>query len=304
MNILTPLTITADMIAAGTTVAEPAPGETAWVSGAAYAVGDRRIRTSTHMVYACVQAHSGRTALPEVDGAYWLAEGPTQRWAPFDQYSSTAATGATSMTYVLQPGYFNAVALFGLTGTAVSVTVRDAPGGTVVFAREASLYDDPAGWWEFLFLPAKAISKLLLTGIPIRPAAELTITVTGSAVGIGMIAVGDYRSLISEGGFGGTMRGASAEPVTYSYIKTDDDGTTRIKRRSRATSMRASVFLPRRDADYALASIQEVLDVPVVWVATDTAGFDGLSVFGLGSASVIYESAEHARINLVIKGMI
>ena len=38
---------------------------------------------------------------------------------------------------------------------------------------------------------------------------------------------GDYRSLLGDGAtFGGTEAGASAEPVTYSYINTAADGTT------------------------------------------------------------------------------
>lgn len=304
MNILTPLNISDAMLLAGTTVAEPAPGETSWVSGGAYVVGDLRIRSTTHKVYACVQAHSGRASLPENDAAYWLEKGPTQRWAPFDQYSSTQATSTTSMTYVLQPGYFNAVALYGLVGESISITVKDAPGGSVIFSHSQDLTEPPSGWWEYLFLPARSISKLILSNIPIRPTAELTISVTGGSISVGMIAVGDYRSLVAGAEWGGTLAGASVEPVTYSYIKTEDDGTTKIVRRNSATSMRATVLLPRHLADYALSCIQEVLDVPIAWVATESSGFDGLNVFGLGSASVVYESPSIARININVKGMI
>ena len=54
MNIITPITVTAAMIGGATTIAEPAAGETAWVSAGTYALGDLRIRTSTHRVYKCV----------------------------------------------------------------------------------------------------------------------------------------------------------------------------------------------------------------------------------------------------------
>ena len=65
----------------------------------------------------------------------------------------------------------------------------------------------------------------------------------GTAVELGMIVVGDYRSLLDEAEWGGTEQGARAEPVTYSYIKTEDDGTVTIKRRHAATSMRAGPVL-------------------------------------------------------------
>ena len=304
MNILTPLTITDAMILAGTTIAEPDASETAWVSAGAYSLGQERIRSTTHKVYECVQASTGRTALPEVDSAYWLEKRPTKRWAPFDSYTSTAASGTASMTYVLQPGYFNALGMYGLVGTSATITVKDAPGGATIYSNTVSLLENPLGWWEFLFLPVRQIGKIILTNIPIRPTAELTITLTGASVAIGMINVGDYKSLIGDGDWGGTQYGASAEPVSYSYIKTNADGTTTIVRRNAATSMRASIILPRDQADYALACVQDVLDVPVSWVATDANGFTGLNVFGLGSGSLSYDSYNIATLDLSVKGMI
>ena len=304
MNILTPLTITDAMILAGTTIAEPDASETAWVSAGAYSLGQERIRSTTHKVYECVQASTGRTALPEVDTAYWLEKRPTKRWAPFDSYTSTAASGTASMTYVLQPGYFNALGMYGLVGTSAAITVKDAPGGATIYSNTVSLLENPLGWWEFLFLPVRQIGKIILTNIPIRPTAELTITLTGASVAIGMINVGDYKSLIGDGDWGGTQYGASAEPVSYSYIKTNADGTTTIVRRNAATSMRASIILPRDQADYALACVQDVLDVPVSWVATDANGFTGLNVFGLGSGSLSYDSFNIATLDLSVKGMI
>jgi len=304
MNILTPLTITNSMILAGTSIAEPAAGETAWVSAGTYALGDLRIRTTTHKVYSCVQAHSGRTALPENDSAYWLEKSPTNRWSPFDSYTSTPATATTSLTYVLQPGYFNALAMYGLVGTSAAITVKDAPGGATIYSNTVSLLVDPLGWWEFLFLPTRQISKLILTDIPIRPTAELTIVITGATCAVGMINVGDYKSILGESVWGGTQQGAKAEPVSYSYIKTNADGTTTIVRRNAATSMRASVILPRAAADYALQCVQEVLDVPVSWVATDANGYSGLNVFGLGSGSLSYDTFNTATLDISVKGMI
>jgi hypothetical protein len=304
MNILTPLTITNAMILAGTSIAEPAAGETAWVSAGTYALGDLRIRTTTHKVYSCVQAHSGRSQLPETDSAYWLEKSPTNRWSPFDSYTSTPATATTSLTYVLQPGYFNALAMYGLVGTSAAITVKDAPGGATIYSNTVSLLEDPLGWWEFLFLPTRQISKLILTDIPIRPTAELTIVITGATCAVGMINVGDYKSILGESVWGGTQQGAKAEPVSYSYIKTNADGTTTIVRRNAATSMRASVILPRAAADYALQCVQEVLDVPVSWVATDANGYAGLNVFGLGSGSLSYDTFNTATLDISVKGMI
>lgn len=311
MNILVPITITDAMIGAGTSIAEPASGETAWVSAGNYVLGDRRIRTATHRVYECVQAHTGRTALPEVDTAYWLDAGPTQRYAPFDTYTSTAATATTSITYVLSPGYFNAISLYGLTGAQIVVSVKDAPGGTEIYrypaSGAASLTEPPTGWYDYMFGKRRTIQKLVLSNLPIRPTAELTITVTaaaGVAVGIGMINVGDLTPLLGDAEWGGVTGGASAEPTSYSYIKTNDDGTTLIKRRGKSTNLRATVVIPRQKADAALATVQQVLDVPVSWIATTSQGFDGLNVFGIGSCSMSYDSFGIATLQVNVKGLI
>lgn len=309
MHIIKPLEITAAMIAGGTTIAEPSASETVW-SGAsvAYAVGDIRIRTETHRKYKCAAAHtSAASPLPENDPNRWVDIGPTDRFAPFDVYTSTAASTVTTMTYVLTPGYFNALALYGLTGAAYDIVVKEEPGGAVIFNESGFLSDDPAGWYEYLFSPLSTRRKLVFFDIPIRPNAELTITITadtGQPVGIGMIVVGDYVPLFGGGLWGGTEYGSSAEPVTYSYIKTEDDGTTTIKRRHSATNLRAKVVMPQDQADYAVTQLQEILDVPVAWIATDQLNYQGLTTFGLGSATVIYSSFGHANIDIFVKGLI
>lgn len=313
MNILAPIKITAAMIGAGTSVAEPSTAETAagvvlWTN-TTYSLGDRRI--SDHRVFECVQAIGSATGkTPENDAAHWLEVGPSDRWAPFDYYSSTQALSVTSMVYVLSPGHFNAISLYGLDGTGIVVSVKASPGGAEIYryptAGTASLNEPPVGWYDYLFGKRRTRSKLVLTGIPIRATAELTITVTnasGQPVGIGMINVGDFRPLIGDADWGGTLSGVTAEPITYSYMQTDEYGKTKIVQRHSATNLRLKVAMPRANADAALASVQEVLDVPVSWVATEAQGFDGLNAFGLGSASANYTFGI-AEFDINVKGLI
>ena len=303
---LIPIPITAGMIISGTTVSEPAAGEIAWVSAGTYAIGDLRIRSTTHRVYACVQAHSGRAALPENDAAYWLDKAPTQRFAPFDVYTSTAATSTGSITFVIRPGYFNSLALYGLIGATYSISIKDAPGGSVIYTNSGGLSVDQIGWYEYLFAPLRIMDKLIISGLPIRPAAELTVTISaapGASVGIGMINVGDFADLLDGADWGGPQYGATSEPVSYSYIKVNTDGTTSIVKRVAATSMRVSVQMPAAQADYALQRVRQVLDVPVSWIVNEP-GFSGLNVFGLGSAVLNYDQFGSAKMDLTVKGFI
>lgn len=303
MNILIPLTIT-DAMVSSCTISEPAAGETAWAAGA-YSVGDRRIRTTTHRIYECVAAVSGSTP-PENDATHWLDAGPTARWAAMDAYISTQSTATTSMTYVLRPGFFDSIALYGLTGVSLQVTLKDAPGGTVVYSQYVLLEEDPLDWWDWAFGQLKPLTKWFAKDLVLYPDPELTITITaaaGETVGLGMLVLGALTPLVDESTWGGTQQGATATPQTYSYIAYDDYGNVTIKRRPAATGMSFKVLMPRDQADYALALVQRVLDVPCACIATDTPGYQGLNVFGLISGSMSYESFGIATFSGSVKGM-
>lgn len=308
-SIVVPKTILALMILAGTTVTEPAPGETLWVIGGTYAEGDTVIRVETHRVYTCVQAHTGRTALPENDSAYWLTSDtkPTQLWAPFDAYTSTAATGTTSMTYVLNIGFANAVLLYGIVGTAYSMMLKDQSGGTLLRSESGSLFEPSTGYYDYYFGQRMARTKLKFLDLPIRPAAELTITITnapGQPVGIGMINVGNNTPIIGAGAnFGGTEYGPKVKPKTNSYIKTDPDGTTKIKRRHSGTDISLTASLPRKKIDGAVLMLQQLLDVPLSLIGSDQAGFDALNNFGLINAEGTYDSFGFGTMQIDSQGM-
>lgn len=302
MNIINPITIT-DAMLTSSTLAEDSTS--AWTS-ATYAVGDYRHVVATHRVYKCAVAGSS-TVSPELDPTNWVDTRPTNKWAPFDIYTSTAAATVTTMTYVITPGYFNAIALYGLTGTQYALTVKDVSGGSTIYSSSGYLYAPPVGWYEYLFGALQTVDKLVFTDIPPRPAAEITLTITAAAsqsVGLGMMAIGDYVSLAGSGDWGGTQYGASAEPVTYSYIKYNEDGTTTIVRRHSGTNLRVTVTMPREEADAVLQSLQTVLDVPVAWIATSASGYAGLTTFGIGSGSMQYDSYGTANLQINVKGLI
>ena len=304
MQILIPTEITAAMFTSST-VAEPASTETTWVSAGTYVIGDKRIRTGTHREYRCILGHTGRTALPEDDTTYWEDYGPTVKWAPWDIYVSTPAVGASPLTHVVSPGFADSVSFYGLVGSSLTLTVKDGPGGATIDTRTESLYAESLGLYEYLFGPKFQKSKVIFTDIPIHPTAEFTATITGSGtMQLGMFNLGTYTSILGDD-WGGPQYGASVEPMTYSRIRTDaDTGRVSIRRGNAATGMRVSVVLPTEDANNALDIVQRVLDVPVSWVASSEQHYEGLNVFGLGSASLTYETVGMTRLSITVKGMI
>lgn len=306
-QVLVPLSIT-DTILTSSTIAEPdtAFGEIAWVSGTTYAIGDERIRVETHRVYRRESAGAG-TLPPEEDTVNWTDIRPTNRWAIFDGEISTQSKAVEPLTYVLRPGFFNAVTAYGLEGETVEITVKDTPGGSVVLSKSIDLIEPVPDWYEWYFSPIVAATKLVVDGILPYPDAEITFSITagtGVTVKCGLLTVGDLRPLLGGAEWGGTLAGAKASPVDYSYVKTELDGTTRIVKRRAATDLSISIAMPRQYADYALSCVQEVLSVPCSWIFANAPGFQGLNGFGLGSGSISYDSFNTATLSINVKGLV
>lgn len=302
MNILIPVTVTEAMLTS-CTLAEDATA--AWTSGT-YAVGDERHVVATHRVYRCAVAGTS-SITPQSDPTRWVDMRPTNKWAPFDWYTTTAATGTTSFSYALLPGFVNAITAYGLVGNELTATLKDAPGGTVLATRTVSLYEQAMGLYELAFVPLRQVDRVAITDLPLAPGGELTVTVsggTGDPVALGMLNLGDYRPLIGGAVWGGTENGAAAEPKSYSYIATLDDGTVQIKRRGAATDLAGTVAMPADQAEYAAATVRRVLDVPVSCVATNRTGYAYLNTFGLISGRVVAESSASARFQFSVKGFI
>lgn len=305
ISVLMATPITAAMITGGTTLAEPDTGlgESMWVSAGAYVVGDEKI--SGHKVYSCVQDHSGRTALPAVDGEYWLFKRPSNLFEPFDVYRSTAAQGTGSFTYELEPGFFSAVRLFGLVGDQVRVEVIDTFDDSVLKDVTVDLWEQALGLWELLFSPLGQIGQVDVRDIPFAIAPRLRVTVSSppdGPVALGMLLVGEWVSLT--GGSGGTEYGGHAEPKSNSFIKFFPDGTFEIQRRAGMTDVEASAVLNADQADYCVALLKKVLDSPLAFSATNVPGYGYLSGFGLISGTVTPTNSKDARLQARLKGTI
>lgn len=305
VNVLIPISVT-DAMLTSSTIAEPAAGEIAWVSGGTYVIGDFRIRATTHRVYKSLQAHTGRTALPEADPTYWQDAYATKKWAMFDGFASTQSTITTPLTVVLRPGMINSLAMLELEGSSAQIVLKDAPGGTVVKTIVTSLQEPPIDWYDWFFGTIKTKSKVIIDNLTPYLDPELTVTITAAAgvtVKCGMLALGQMKNILDSAAFGGTKYGAKVQPTSFSYIKTDEFGNTVIKQRGGATDMAIDISLPSGSNNFALSTLKSVLDVPAVWSVNAGPAYDGLTVFGLASGTLTYEGCRHSNFSITVKGM-
>lgn len=304
-RILVPLSVTASMVSAGTSIAEPdaSVGEAAWAAGTAYTTGQRV--TYSGSVWEAVAASTGVT--PGTDGTKWLRFGPTNRMAPFDEYTTTAAQGVTSITYVLRPGFFNGLRLDGLVGASISLSLKDAPGGAVVWTWSGDLWEQAIGLYELLFQPLRQLRTLSFAGLPLSADPELTITITaatGAAVAVGSIMVGDWRVLIGEAEWGGVGYGATAARKSYTYWDEKPDGTYQILRRPSRRDVQCQVEFDAHEAMYADALLDEVQDRLVAFEASDLPRYGYLNTAGFVSGSITAVNFAASRLDLNIKGSI
>lgn len=296
--------ITAAMLDAATTVPEdPTP---AWTSGT-YAVGDERHVVATHTVYRCAIAGSS-TVSPELDPTRWQARRPTNRMAAFDALTSTQSISTTQdLVWAINGVRFcNAVDLHALEGATYEIEVRETAGGALIANRTGRLRAQPKGLYDYLFGRRRPVRRVRVTGLPIRPAAQVTVRIkaaAGATRAVGMIALGKFRSLLARAEWGGAEYGAKAEPYNYSRMTTTD-GVTSIVSGPKAVNLRFTVMLPRHVANEALEEIKGLMDEPLSISATDAIGYEGLATFGLiRSAPVSYDGPEHNTIEFDVMGL-
>lgn len=310
-SILVPITITAAMVQSITAngVALPEDPSSPWSNATTYAVGAQVHSATTHRVYESLVANNLNKdpTLPANQftaagtPTSWVDIGPTNRWAYLDGLISTPTSGASPLVFTIRPGAFNGFAMFGLDADTISVEVRAAPGGTIIYTTggdvplEGSM---PADYYEYFFEPFKPKTDFTATDIEPYGSAEIVITLkktTGSAK-LGMLSIGDVKPL------GVPERGVRVSPRTYSYIAEDKYGNTFIARRPSALGVSIPVRVEYENADDVLQTVQDLLDVPVAVIGSRAAFHQKMSTFGLISGDMDYSTFPHRMLNLTVKG--
>jgi hypothetical protein len=282
-----------------------------WDALTVYDLGDRCIKN--HRIY---ESQVAATATPQNKGkdptdltnqfgaiAYWTDEDPTNRYAMFDGYVSTQSTATGSMTIVLKPGAFNSIYLDGLAGAnTVDVSIKDSPGGTVIFTYTGSLRGNrPSTYWQYWFNAFLTVKSKVITGIPPYTNMELTITLTGSPTGLvkcGVLGVGMFKAL------GRTQQGAEAKPKNYGYVKTDAYGKNTYKPGKKALDITGSAIIDKDEARQVQDILVEALGLPCMISCSDKDAYSGLNNFGFCTGKVTYKTPETSEVSFTQEGVI
>lgn len=300
MRVTIPLAVT-DARLTSSTAAEPAAGETAWVSAGTYALGDRRIRTTTHRVYEALQGHTGRTALPEVDAAYWQDVGPTNKWAMFDLLRNSATVLASPLTVVLTPAArVNSIGLVGLEADTLTISVTD--GVSVVWSRTTTLtLRHTRSWSEYFFGAFLYRSNVVFYNIPQFTGAVITITLTkaSGSVKCGGVVIGKAVNM-------GTLLSEPAnDGLNFSKITRDAFGNATLVPR-RTVPKTDLTLLADRNMFNTLDGLRNDLNAtPALYSGMDGNVehdyFDGFLILGVYQQFRLTPDANHIKVALTLE---
>lgn len=300
-------------------VAEPATGETVWAVGT-HAVGAEVIRPALHRVFRCAAARTGTdTAPPEVDRESWQDMRPTKRYLPFGPitradgklvYQNLPLQSTTEdIQFNLAMRYANAVAIFGMKGAVYRAQVYDKPGeeGVFITERTGRIKAAARGYWDYAYGQRLMRDRVLITGLPIYPNAEIRISIEGTGGqlrAVSQIVVGKLR-YIPGVDFGGVAYGLNRSPKAFTSTQVDEPtGTTSVLIYGTSYDMSGTVKLSGKREDAALVQLRSLIGRGAAFAPTLIPGYQQSVVFGvLKSADVTRDSFDLSLADFRIEGL-
>lgn len=277
MKVISPLNPAYDYVVSTTATEAADP----WVSGTSYAKGDTVTHPTSDGQPDSVRVWESlvNTNVEEPGtGSDWLDTGPCNRCSMFDQQVSTVTTADTPLVVVIEPGMINSLALIGMVGTQLDVTLRDGAGGAIIYQRTHDLIiDDIYDWYEYFFSPSVQQTEVVMTDIPPYSTAHMTITLSGaegSTVACGQCVFGTASDL------GDAGHGVQLSITDYSRKDTDDYGTTTFVRRAFSARMSIQTMIENTQLRRIQRALAQLRATPAVWIGSEVDEYSPTVIYG------------------------
>lgn len=287
-------------------------GPPVWSSGTNYTPGQQVVRTSTNRVYQClINTTPVNTTAPEnlLTGStiYWFDAGPSNKYAMFDllRNSSSKAVGAgNNITVVIQPGVrVDSIAFVGLkrvetvrvTVAANSTATPTYDSGQITLGGRETLT-----WYQYFFTTPEFRSSTVLFDLPPLLNAYITITLLGSNIECGGIALGKYEEI------GTVQRGATNDVINFSKVDRDVFGNATLVQRRNVPKTNQTLLLPAIALDRVRKLRDTLNGTTAVWVGLDDIPgqyyFESLLIVGFYKQfSISIDNPEYVTINLELE---
>jgi hypothetical protein len=296
MKIIPPVTVT-DSIYTGGDI--PETDASAWSNVTAYTVGNQAVYS--HSLYEALTNNTNKQ--PDLYPADWVRVSATNAWKLFDYYSNSATSQAVSFEVELTMPYTcNALALFGLVGASVDISVVYNSVEIYSSSTKITVRPDAAGsWYGWLFGRFVQVGELSFTaGLPLPQGAVLTITVyanTGDNAQCAALVFG--RSVA----VGDTQYGSSVGLLDYSVISENAYGDLDITPGASYRSADFDVFVTPSESDYVQRTLNGLRAQPVAFIGSDD--FAATKVLGIiRDAPLSYRDCASVMLSLNIRGVL
>lgn len=271
MTVLKPTVMTPAML----TSSDAVEAEAAWSDATSYALDDIRVYETGR--YQSLQA-ANLNHVPSSSPTWWTLLGPSNTWAMFDDQVSTETEASGSLEVVLNTGIIDTVAILGVNAQLAHVTVRDGPGGTVVYDETQSMAGEEVySWYEYFFNdPTVRRSQAVFTAIPPFGSSELTVELSAAAgLQIGSLVFGRMRPL------GKPELQPRAGITDYSRKDTDEFGTTTFVKRAFSKTLQVQLWVDNLQVNRVQRLLYDLRATPVVWIGSKAPEFsEPMVVFG------------------------
>lgn len=244
-----------------------------------YALGDRVIDPVAHEVYES-EITGANLGQPLVGGTAWLASGPTNKWATFDQLRDTQSVAPVDIVQSVQlTERASSIAVIGLDARTVSITMT--VGGLTKYSVTANLSKRKSrSWKEYYFGKFSSRTSVQYFNLPQYRNALITVTaskVTGQR-GIGGIMIGDAIYI------GEAQYEATSDHLNFSTIERDKFGNLTLDPERSVPKVDLTVWFDKSLTGQIMALRDQLNGRPGIWSGLDDFTldyFDPLFIFGI-----------------------
>ena len=240
-----------------------------WAVGTTYSINAIVYYATNHKLYkSLANTNVGYTPGGAGNESWWLEWGATERWKPFDGVTGSQAEAlqaGQTITWELDPGPFDSVAILNLEATSVTVTMTDVGGA-----------GDPVVWTPDVVDDADLyITDVVKTNFPSTyetPHLVIEITNTGETAKVGEIVVGLKESI------GTTRYNPSVSIIDYSIKEVDDFGNYTVLERAYSKRLTCETTIQNDQLDATYNILADYRARAAVWVGSET--YASMIVYG------------------------
>lgn len=254
------------------------------------------ISTNSHLLYRSLAAGNVGNAL--TDTTKWQPFGPTNAWAMFDRKIGTQSIVTTgNLTVVINPGRLGGLGLLRMVGYDATITLKDAPSGSIVFSStkllDGTIITDV---YEWLTTEWAQLADWALTGLPAHFfTPELTLTITPFA-GVAACGVCHFGKTIA---FGDTQMGASVGIKDWSQKTRDIWGNYDFVEGDFANTNNLTVMIYKADFNKVFSALAVYRAKPCIYIGTELEGYSPLLSYGIyNSMSIVVEYVTQFLLNI------